>query len=160
MGYTPEMLQGAIVTGGSWMRVKNIRHNVRMLAPLLIVLFLQACAARDADDSTAGMTVSVALQNVHRCSRISPEIVIADAPRDTDHFDVRLVEYGEEERFFGGGSWPDDGSGVIPEGALTKHYRGPCPPAGKDRKYAFIISAMGKDSVQPTAVRLYHFTQE
>ena len=73
---------------------------------------------------------------------------------------MRLVEYGDEERFFGGGTWANDGSGVIPEGGLTRHYRGPCPPAGESRDYAFVVSAMSKDNIQPLAVRLYRFTQE
>ena len=35
-----------------------------------------------------------------------------------------------------------------------------CPPAGQSRDYAFVVSAMGKDNLQPLAVRLYRFTQE
>ena len=74
---------------------------------------------------------------------------------------MRLIEYGaEEERFFGGGTWVEDGTGVIPEGVLTRHYRGPCPPGTKAVEYAYVVSAMESENSQPLAVRLYRFTQE
>lgn len=143
------------------MRLTVFAKTARLIVPALFAaLFLSACAAKDAEDEQAGMTITVTLRDLHRCSRISPEILVANAPDGTRTFDVRLVEYGDEERFFGGGSWDNDGSGVIPEGGLTRHYRGPCPPAGQSRDYAFVVSAMGKDNLQPLAVRLYRFTQE
>ncbi|MDR1776962.1 MAG: MbtF [Desulfovibrio sp.] len=132
----------------------------RTLVTLGIFLTLVSCAGKDAGGDSAGMSVQVELREMHRCSRISPEITVADAPDGTAYFDIRLVEYGEEERFLGGGSWPNDGSGQIPEGALTKHYRGPCPPSGRTKDYAFIVSAMPRNNAQPTAVRIYRFTQE
>ena len=143
------------------MRLTVFAKTARLIVPALFAaLFLPACAAKDAEDEQAGMTITVTLRDLHRCSRISPEILVANAPDGTRTFDVRLVEYGDEERFFGGGSWDNDGSGVIPEGGLTRHYRGPGPPAGQSRDYAFVVSAMGKDNLQPLAVRLYRFTQE
>ena len=77
-------------------------------------------------------------------------------------FDVRLVEYtgDSQELYLGGGSWNNDGSGTIPEGGLTRHYRGPCPPSGQARDFAFVVAAMHKGSMQPLAVRLHRFTQE
>lgn len=133
-----------------------------LLLPLLLAaLLLAACAAKEDDGARdEGMILSVDVREVHRCSRISPEITVAYAPRGTKFYDVRLIEYGEEERFFGGGTWAEDGSGVIPEGALTRHYRGPCPPAGESRDYAYVVSAMESETSQPLAVRLYRFTQE
>ncbi|MGE9985970.1 MbtF [Desulfovibrio sp. SGI.169] len=142
------------------MRLTIFAKTARFFVPsLFAALLLPACSAKEAEREQ-GMSIVVSLRDVHRCSRISPEIAVADMPAGTRSFDVRLVEYGDEERFFGGGSWLNDGSGVIPEGGLTRHYRGPCPPAGESRDYAFVVSAMGKDSMQPLAVRLYRFTQE
>ena len=143
------------------MRLTVFAKTARLIVPALFAaLLLSACAAKSAEDEQADMTIAVTLRDLHRCSRISPEILVANAPDGTRTFDVRLVEYGDEERFFGGGSWDNDGSGVIPEGGLTRHYRGPCPPAGQSRDYAFVVSAMGQDNLQPLAVRLYRFTQE
>lgn len=143
------------------MRLTVFAKTARLIVPALFAaLLLPACAAKNAEDEQADMTITVTLRDLHRCSRISPEILVANAPDGTRTFDVRLVEYGDEERFFGGGSWDNDGSGVIPEGGLTRHYRGPCPPAGQSRDYAFVVSAMGQDNLQPLAVRLYRFTQE
>lgn len=137
-------------------------HARHLLLPLLFAaLLLAACAARDENGAPeGGMTVTVELGGVHRCSRISPEITVAYAPKGTKFYDVRLIEYGEEERFLGGGTWAEDGSGVIPEGALTRHYCGPCPPGGKSMDYAYVISAMESATSQPLAVRLYRFTQQ
>lgn len=114
------------------MRFERFRNCLCALLPALCAaLLLPACAAKeDGGDAPNDMTISVSLRDVHRCSRISPEIQLANAPADADYFDVRLVEYtgDSQELFLGGGSWDNDGSGVIPEGGLTRHYRGPCPP--------------------------------
>jgi phosphatidylethanolamine-binding protein (PEBP) family uncharacterized protein len=126
-----------------------------MLAPLV----LGACGVREPVDPT-GMNIEVNVRDVHRCSRMSPEILVADVPAGTHYFNVRLMEYGDEERVLGGGIWRNDGSGIIPEGALTQHYMGPCPPTGAMRNYAFVVSAMPSRGAQPLAVRIFRFTQQ
>ena len=133
-----------------------------LLSLVLAALLLGGCAARDENGAPEeGMTITVDLSEIHRCSRVSPEITVAYAPKGTKFYDVRLIEYGaEEERFFGGGTWVEDGTGVIPEGVLTRHYRGPCPPGTKAVEYAYVVSAMESENSQPLAVRLYRFTQE
>ena len=116
------------------MRFERFRNCLCALLPALCAaLLLPACAAKEDG---------------------------GDAP--ADYFDVRLVEYtgDSQELFLGGGSWDNDGSGVIPEGGLTRHYRGPCPPTGSPRDYAFVVSAMHRGNMQPLSVRIYRFTQE
>lgn len=51
------------------------------------------------------------LRDVHRCSRISPEIQVAQTPASTDYYDVRLMEFtsDSQEMFLGGGLWNDNG---------------------------------------------------
>ena len=145
------------------MRFDIFGKALRVLMPALCAaLLLPACAAKEKEEAPAGMSVTVNLRDVHRCSRISPEITVAQAPNGTDYFDVRLVEYSgpAQELFLGGGLWDKDDSGSIPEGGLTRHYRGPCPPAGQARDYAFVVVAMSRSSAQPLAVRLHRFTQE
>lgn len=145
------------------MRFDILGKAVRVLMPALCAaLLLPACAAKETEEAPAGMGVTVNLRDVHRCSRISPEITVAQAPNGTDYFDVRLVEYtgDSQELYLGGGMWNNDGSGIIPEGGLTRHYRGPCPPSGQARDFAFVVAAMNKGSMQPLAVRLHRFTQE
>ncbi len=143
------------------MEIKKITHYMRVAFSLVwMPLCLTACADSVPDSDSNTMSVSVTLQDVHRCSRISPEIVLTGVPSGIEYFDVHLIEYGEEERFLGGGDWKNDNSGIIPEGALTKYYRGPCPPSGTSRDYAFVVSAMSRNNIQPVAVRLYRFTQE
>ena len=145
------------------MRFDIFGKALRVLMPALCAaLLLPACAAKEKEEAPAGMSVTVNLRDVHRCSRISPEITVAQAPNGTDYFDVRLVEYtgDSQELYLGGGAWDNDGSGIIPECGLTRNYRGPCPPSGQDRDFAFVVAAMHKGSMQPLAVRLHRFTQE
>lgn len=117
-----------------------------------------ACADKNVvEEPEETMTVNVDFGEVHRCSRISPEITVAYAPKGTKFYDVRLVENGEQERFLGGGRWNEDGSGIIPEGALTRHYMGPCPPRDKSIEYTYVVTAMESENAQPLAVRLFKF---
>ena len=119
------------------MRFDIFGKALRVLMPALCAaLLLPACAAKEKEEAPAGMSVTVNLRDVHRCSRISPEITVAQAPNGTDYFDVRLVEYSgpAQELFLGGGLWDKDDSGSIPEGGLARHYRGPCPPAPPKKK--------------------------
>lgn len=132
-----------------------------VLMPLVPGLLLGGCAwFSDSGEQPEEMTISVDFSQVHRCSRISPEITVAHAPQGTKFYDVRLLEYGNVERLQGGGTWVEDGTGVIPEGALTRHYMGPCPPDGANTEYAYVVSAMESENSQPLAVRIYRFRPE
>lgn len=136
--------------------------SLTMLPLILGLCSLSACAAREeaAPAPEDNMEISVDFREIHRCSRISPEITVAYAPRGTKFYDVRLVEHGDTDRFLGGGVWNADGSGVIPEGALTRHYTGPCPPRDREIEYAYIVSAMESENGQPLAVRIHRFKPE
>ena len=136
-------------------------RRVLVLA-LFAAALLPACASKETQGVPDGMAVTVTLRDVHRCSRISPEIQVADTPASTDYYDVRLMEFtsDSQEMFLGGGIWNNDGTGIIPEGGLTRHYRGPCPPSGQSREYAFVVAAMSRQSMQPMSVRIFRFTQE
>lgn len=132
----------------------------RALSLLAACLLIVSCAGKDnSAEEPEGMTVSVDFREVHLCSRISPEITVAYAPKGTKFYDVRLVEStNAQERFLGGGVWNEDGSGLIPEGALTRHYIGPCPPKDRRVEYTYVITAMENENSQPLAVRLYKFS--
>lgn len=131
---------------------------------LLAGIFLGGCAGKEEASAPeplpADMSVTAEVLPVHQCSRLSPRIMVKNAPEGTTYFDVRLVEKGTAERLLGGGSWTHDGTGEIPEGALTKLYSGPCPPSGETRSYVFVVSAMPSGSIQPLAVRFYEFELE
>ncbi|HJA78084.1 MbtF [uncultured Desulfovibrio sp.] len=126
-----------------------------VLTFLLSVSGLAACGSKEEalPPDAQGMTVEVDFRPVHRCSRISPNIIVTNAPRGTAYFEVRLMEQEPVERLLGGGTWSHDGSGQIPEGGLTKLYSGPCPPAGKERRYVYAVSAMPFGGGQPLSVR-------
>lgn len=122
---------------------------------LLLITGLAGCGGRQevSEPAPQGMTVEVDFHPVHRCSRLSPAILVGNAPKGTSYFDVRLVEMDPVERLLGGGTWSNDGSGKIAEGGLTKLYSGPCPPAGRERRYSYIVSAMPFGGGQPLSVR-------
>lgn len=134
----------------------------RMSAWLAVsCLLLSGCGAKEpAPSRDDNMEVSVDFREIHRCSRISPEITVAYAPKGTKFYDVRLIEYGDTDRFLGGGQWREDGSGLIPEGALTRHYTGPCPPKDREVEFAYVVSAMESENGQPLEVRLFRFRPE
>lgn len=111
-----------------------------------------------------GMKVTAAVRDVHYCSRFSPELSIANPPKGTDRYEVKL-ERVDDGQYFGGGSWKfdgldGDGMDSIPEGALTSHYRGPCPDPGRSEKFRFTVSAMSADSKTPLEVGTYTFNAE
>lgn len=124
------------------------------------LFFITGCGwFHDEPPREEGMSISVDFRDVHRCSRISPEITVTDAPKGTKFYDVRLMEYANNgERILGGGQWPAESGGVIPEGALTRHYMGPCPSGSEE--YAYIVAAETDEHSQPLAVRLYRFRPE
>lgn len=138
--------------------------RAKAFAPFLLVplLAIGACAGKESEETPpeGTMTVNVDFAEIHRCSRISPEITVAYAPKGTKFYDVRLIEKGEMDRFLGGGTWRDDGTGLIPEGALTRHYSGPCPPADRKVEYIYVVSALESEDSQPLAVRLFKLIPE
>lgn len=147
--------------------MKRILRILAKAAFCCAVCVLPACGVLSDDESgdpakvSEQMEVSVHFQDMHRCSVISPEIQILNPPKGTTVYDVRLFEVnGQEEKSLGGGSWPADGSGIIPEGAFTGRYRGPCPPDNSSRKYFFVVAARRGSEVQPLAVRLFHLELE
>lgn len=111
---------------------------MRVLYILLMAALLAGCASRQED----GMGAELQLRPVHRCSRISPEIDLVNVPSGTTRFDVKLEDAQDARKFHGGGSWANDGTNVIPEGALTRHYIGACPPAGTSGSYQYTVSAI------------------
>lgn len=140
------------------------KSYIKLAISLLAIPCLCACAGQETETPPPplqeDMTISVDFLERHICSRVSPEITVAYAPKGTKFYDVRLVESGERERFMGGGTWNEDGSGLIPEGALTRHYQGPCPKKNQRTEYAYIVSAMDAENGQPLAVRIYKFIPE
>lgn len=142
----------------------QMNYAIKALAVLwpAFPLILCACAARDesAEPDGDNMAIAVDFRDVHRCSRISPEITITNIPAGTRYYDVRLIESGEKDRFLGGGTWREDGTGIIPEGALTRHYTGPCPQGNDHLSYIYVVSAMESEGGQPLEVRLFRVESE
>jgi phosphatidylethanolamine-binding protein (PEBP) family uncharacterized protein len=108
-------------------------------AALLAALVLPAAAALAED-----LTVTFKFSGSDKCSRKSPEIKVGNVPAGTVAFKVRLRDHDAPSWRHGGGTVPADPSGVIPAGALTDGYNGPCPPSGS-HEYEFQVKALNAD---------------
>ena len=141
---------------------RNVLQVMAVIPLFLFFLSVEGCGLlSDEEDSLSTpprMEIAVQLQDVHRCSLISPEIRVSNAPKETKFYFVRLVERkGKDEILLGEGSWREDGSGVIPEGVLTGHYRGPCPSEGHEREYIFEVHARMDQNPRSLAVAYESF---
>lgn len=128
---------------------------MRFVYILFAAVLLTGCASQQSE----GLDATLRLNSMHRCSRISPEIDLVNIPDGTVRFEVKLEDMGESRKMHGGGTWAHDGSNIIPEGALTRHYIGACPPAGTVGNYRYVITAVDAQG-QPLEVKAVQFTVE
>lgn len=129
---------------------------MRFVYILLAAVLLAGCASSQQGE---GLDATLRLNAMHRCSRISPEIDLVNVPSGTTRFEVKLEDMSEVRKVHGGGSWVNDGSNIIPEGALTRHYIGACPPAGTVGNYRYVISAVDAEG-QSLEVKAVQFIVE
>lgn len=93
------------------------------------------------------MKVAFSWDGIDPCTHVSPEIQVTQIPDGTAQLQVRLRDVNQPEYNHGGGSVANDGSGIIPAGALTVGYNGPCPPFGSRHQYEFSVMAKNADGV-------------
>jgi phosphatidylethanolamine-binding protein (PEBP) family uncharacterized protein len=94
----------------------------------------------------AQMTVDFSWEGIQPCTHESPEIRVSAIPDGTSELRVNLRDISMPAWNHGGGNVINDGSGIIPAGALNIGYNGPCPPRGR-HKYEFSVMAMNADGV-------------
>ena len=115
------------------------RHKAWRLACLLALAV--ALAVGCAKKPEAGLPkLTVLALAVEPCSKISPEFRIGNVPADTANFEVRLRDLHAMQAVHGGGTYRNNGTGVIPEGALRNRYVGPCSRESLHR-YDFTVIA-------------------
>jgi phosphatidylethanolamine-binding protein (PEBP) family uncharacterized protein len=90
----------------------------------------------------APLTVDFAWKPTDKCSTVSPEIHVSDIPQGTNYFYVRLHDRDAPKLTLGGGSVANDGSGILPEGALKNAYLGACPTGSNPHRYYFDVRAI------------------
>ncbi len=92
------------------------------------------------------MGVDFSWVGIQACSHESPEIRVSNIPEGVEELRVKLKNISLPEWNQGGGKVKHDGTGVIPAGALTLGYNGPCPPGGR-LKYEFWVMAVDAQGV-------------
>jgi len=114
---------------------------MKWISGFLILWLLFGCVGTQNQSNTQELAVSFTWDNIERCSRTSPEIQLAAIPAGTETFNIKLKDLDVPKWNHGGGSVSNDGSGIIPSGALKSGYNGPCPPSGSHR-YRFTVKAL------------------
>ncbi len=112
------------------------RISFAAAAAIFCVCLLGAGCRQGADPGAPKLHLTVA--PAERCSGTSPEIRVGNIPAGTADFRVSLRDNDAPSFNHGGGTYKNDGTGVIPEGAL-KNYKGPCPPT--THSYEFTVVA-------------------
>jgi len=120
------------------------------IAILTVLLILPAGCVSNPDQikipkDAAEMTVEFSWEGIDACTHDSPEIRVTPIPEGTAELQVRLKDISMPAWNHGGGKVEHDGSGVIPAGALTLGYNGPCPPPDQRHKYEFSVMAVDAD---------------
>ena len=116
----------------------------RLLGLLLlvgVVLLALGCATTPVSPDAVELAVDFEWQPSDRCSRRSPEIRVNNIPPATQTLLVNLKDRDVPTWNHGGGTVAYEGPGIIPAGALTNGYNGPCPPSGTHR-YVFAVQAI------------------
>ncbi len=113
---------------------------------LVIAFMLSGCMAPKVSPNAAKLGIEFTLEAQDKCSSVSPKITVANVPAGTKKFKVSLVDLDVIDWDHGGGTILNDGSGVIPQGALKSGYNGPCPPSGSHR-YEFKVNAIDAEDI-------------
>jgi phosphatidylethanolamine-binding protein (PEBP) family uncharacterized protein len=112
-------------------------------------LFLATACAGNPDrikipNDAITMEVAFSWEGIRACEHDSPEIKVSNVPEGTTELRVQLKDLSLPVWNHGGGNVAYDGSGLIPAGALTLGYNGPCPP-NERHKYEFSVMAVNAD---------------
>jgi phosphatidylethanolamine-binding protein (PEBP) family uncharacterized protein len=119
-----------------------MRRLALLTAALSLLVF--GCAGAKVAPDAAQLGVDFSWKDTKPCSRVSPVIRVSGFPASTKMFKVSLKDLDVPDWNHGGGTCANDGSGVIPRGALKDGYNGPCPPSGA-HSYRFTVKAVDKD---------------
>ena len=136
-------------------RLMKYIRTVRMACLLALTVALAAGCAKKTEAELPKLTV-LALAQEH-CSRNSPELRIGNVPAGTAIFEVRLRDLDVIAAMHGGGTYPNNGKGVIPEGALRNRYVGPCSQASFHRYEFTVIARDAKGKALAEGVYAFNF---
>ena len=118
---------------------------------IAVVLMLAVGCAKNQNQikipkDAAKLIVEFSWKGIQACTHDSPEIRVSDVPEGTEALRIYLKDIDVPAWNHGGGKVKHDGSGIIPAGALSIGYNGPCPPKGR-HKYEFSVMAVNTEGV-------------
>ena len=118
---------------------------------VLLVLLAVGCAKDPhkivIPKDVAEMKVVFSWDGIKACTHESPEIRVTQIPDGSVELQVQLKDINLLAYSHGGGIVRHDGSGIIPAGALTIGYNGPCPPPNERHTYEFSVMAKNAEGV-------------
>ena len=112
-----------------------------MVMVLALAVTVCGCVTTGNNSNLVQMTVSFSWQGIKAGSTVSPKIKVSGFPSETKYFLVTLRDLDAPGWNHGGGRVKNDGTGIIPAGALKGGYNGPNPPGGTHR-YQFTVKAV------------------
>ena len=102
-------------------------------------LGVAACSTGGTVLNTADLDVAVSHAGME-CSQTSPEIQVYGTPSQAHKYVVELKDLTDDASR-GGGESPVNPAGLIPAGALTDDFKGPCPADG-GHTYRYDVKAV------------------
>ncbi len=118
------------------------QKKLYVLCCVLCLAMLAGCLGPKRADNFQTMELDFML--IGGLSSPNPEIKLTNVPAGTAFLQVTMRDYERPNFNHGGGTVAYDGSGRIPEGALSR-YRGPQPPAGEVHRYEIKVRALNAD---------------
>lgn len=121
---------------------------IPIISMITLMLLVSGCSKKNGQPKikipkdAAKMGVSFSWDGIAACDHQSPEIRVTDVPATAVLFKVRLKNLDVPAWNQGGGEVANDGSGILPAGALQLGFNGPCPPPGERQKYEFSVMAL------------------
>lgn len=128
------------------------KNSLKLIFIVGLILSALGCSKKNVDHNlivipkqAAEMQVSFTWDGIKPCTHDSPEIRVTQIPDGTATLQVQLKDRTLLPYNGGGGEVENDGSGIIPAGALTIGYNGPCPTPGERHQYEFWVMAKNAD---------------
>jgi phosphatidylethanolamine-binding protein (PEBP) family uncharacterized protein len=132
---------------------------------MAVVLIFSLFACTNDYENAAVIGVNFEWQQIDKGAQENPEIHLTGVPQGTKRFLVSLVDLNLKGFDHGSGYAYNDGSGIIPRGAVNGSYNGPDPPfPSVKHSYEITVKALDENDAvigvgKNAKIFLFHDTQ-